>query len=171
MAWTNYDILAAVSCLIGCESVRKKSHKKSILQGVAFQEKPVSHTNFISEPRIYPFLLHWLPFLSLKKLRWWGTSFVHHKSLTATLRLLDTGRSYEEFDYSATSSPKALDYIISRTQKVMFIQIRQNCDHSYPLSQWFFHSSCSFLGPKKIGRKYRRFRIEIEPLSLPRSYG
>jgi hypothetical protein len=49
-----------------------------------------------------------------------------HERLTATLRFLATGRSYEDLKYSTIISPRALSYIVPETFHAIYEVLKRN---------------------------------------------
>ena len=129
------DGLLAIEC-------RKQNIKKTrkIVYGVAFENKAIHHVNLLKELRIEPTDYHdflrmnksvYLKLLSMvtpliqKKDTIMKRSVSAHERLTATLRFLATGCSYECLKFPAIVSPQALGKIIPETCDAIYKVLRK----------------------------------------------
>lgn len=105
------------------------------MQGVVKKKERYSHINLLNELKFHPKDWHnylrmngdtYLNLLSLitpliiKKDTLMRNAISPHERLTATLRFLATGRSYEDLKFSAIISPQALSYIVPETCKAIY---------------------------------------------------
>lgn len=144
------------------------------------KRKTYSHINLLSELKIYP--RDWHNYLRMDEETYLNLlSFVSpliqkqdtimreaitpHERLTATLRFLATGRSYEDLKYSTIISPQALSYIVPETCHVIYKVLRSRylkVSNRTILTQLFIY----FLTKRHTKSKYMLCIINYYKLTL-----
>ena len=130
------DILAVVGLLLSIKSKRHRYKKRTIWCKEWLKKRErYSHINLLKELRFHPKDWHnylrmnedtYLNLLSLvtplikKKDTIMRNAISPHERLTATLRFLATGRSYEDLKFSTIISPQALSYIVPETCEAIY---------------------------------------------------
>lgn len=136
---TSNDALAIVGLLIATQhnklEKRKKNKRTLWCKDWLRKRNEYSHLNLLNEFKLFPKDWHnylrmdedtYLKLLSLvtpliqKKNTVMRKSISPHERLTATLRFLATGRSYEDLKFSTIISPQALGYIIPETCEAIY---------------------------------------------------
>lgn len=139
MASEQDDMIALVGLLVVMNS--KKRRKRSTWCKNWLQKRSeYTHTNLLKElcsdpsdyrnylrmsEEVYNKLLSLVTPLIQKKNTVMRTSISPHERLTATLRFLATGRSYECMKYSTIISPQALGKIIPETCEAIYTVLKK----------------------------------------------
>lgn len=129
------DALAALGLLLVLQNKNKQYKRKEWCKEWLKKRKVYSHVNLLTEIKVVPKDWHnylrmseeiYLNLLSLVSplIRRNDTvmrnAISPHERLTATLRFLATGRSYEDLKFSTIISPQALSSIIPDTCEALF---------------------------------------------------
>ena len=130
------DVLAVVGLLLATKNCSKQKKDRSVWCKEWFKKRGrYSHINLLNELRFAPKDWHnylrmneetYLSLLSLVSpfIQKQDTIMRHaispHERLTATLRFLASGRSYEDLKFTAIISPQALSYIIPETCDALY---------------------------------------------------
>ncbi|RVE41949.1 hypothetical protein evm_013389 [Chilo suppressalis] len=129
------DALAVLGLLLVLKNKNKLIKRKEWCKKWLKKRKVYSHVNLLTELKIVPKDWHnylrmneeiYLNLLSLvsplitKKDTVMRNAITPHERLTATLRFLATGRSYEDLKFSTIISPQALSSIIPDTCEAIY---------------------------------------------------
>lgn len=135
------DALAIVGLLLAMENPKKKAKRKYWSKSWLQKRKTFSHVNLLKDLRFSPKDWHnylrmdedtYLKLLSLvapfiqKKDTIMRTAISPHERLSATLRFLATGRTYEDLKFSTAISPQALSSIIPETCRAIYKVLRED---------------------------------------------
>lgn len=141
MSCTDDDALAIVGLVFALKA-KKRTKKRTVwCKKWLMKREEYSHINLLNELKFAPKDWHnylrmneetYLRLLSLvspviqKKDTIMRKSISPHERLSATLRFLATGRSYEDLKFSTVISPQALGYIIPETCEAIYKVLRRD---------------------------------------------
>lgn len=141
MSCTDDDALAIIGLVFALKAEKRTKKRTVWCKKWLMKREKYSHINLLNELKFAPKDWHnylrmneetYLKLLSLvsplieRKDTIMRKSISPHERLSATLRFLATGRSYEDLKFSTVISPQALGHIIPETCEAIYKVLRRD---------------------------------------------